>query len=126
MNRSFVRTAKRLEESRARKLLEEEPVWLVIEQEQEPTYLMPAVDLARYLEDSGTQAVESGEIDLSEIPAQRYRLASVHSRATLQEAMERLEGSGAEAIYVEQSTVPGIKRILGILTRSRIESAYRL
>ena len=27
-------------------------------------------------------------------------------------------------IYVEQATVPGIKRIYGILTRGRIESAY--
>jgi len=126
MNRSFARVAEKLGKTRARELLEEEPTWLVIEREREPIYLMPAVDLAGHLEEAEVREIELGENELSEIPAQRYRLAAIHFQATLQEAMERLEESGAEAIYVEQSTVPGIKRILGILTRSRIESAYRL
>jgi len=85
---------------------------------------MPAVDLARYLEESGEDVTDS--IELSEIPAQRYQMASIHLQATLQETMDKLEQSGAEAIYVEQPTSPGSRRIRGILTRSHIESAYRL
>ncbi len=121
MHRSFVRISETLEREKARALLADAPIWLVIDGDQGPKYLMPAVDLARYLEESEAQRIE-----LSEIPAQRYRLVAIHHQATLQEAMERLQQSGAEAIYVEQSTVPGITRIQGILTRSRIESAYRL
>jgi len=121
MERSLIRTGVQLERSRAVELLADEPAWLVIDGDDGPTFLMPAVDLARHLEENDEQ-----QLDLAEIPAHRYQLAPIHSRATLQEALERLEQSGAEAIYVQQSTVPGIRRIQGILTRDRIESAYRL
>lgn len=121
MNRRFKRSGPRLSVAEAKALLEDEPDWLVIDGDERPDLLMPAVDLARYLEDS-----ESESLVLTEIPAQRYQLAPIHHQATLQEAMERLNKAGAEAIYVEQSTVPGLKRVYGILTRGRIESAYRL
>ena len=82
---------------------------------------MPAVDLARYLEESEVET-----IDLSKIPAQRYQMASIYLQATLQEAMDKLEKSAAEAIYVEQPTSPDARRIRGVLTRKQIESPYRL
>jgi len=121
MSRNFARTAGSLEREQALSLLKDEPDWIIIESDKETKYLMPAVDLARYLEDS-----EAETIDLSKIPAQRYQMAAIYIQATLQEAMDILEKSGAEAIYVEQPTSPDSRRIRGILTRSQIESAYRL
>jgi len=124
MRRNFVRTSGSLERIQALSLLKNEPDWLVIDIEHEAKYLMPAVDLARYVEESGEN--ETDKIELLEIPAQRYQLAAIHLQATLQESMDELEQSGAEAIYVEQPTSPGSRRIRGILTRRHIESAYRL
>ncbi len=121
MRRNFARTRGNLSRAEAILLLKDEPGWLVIENEQAARYLMPAVDLARYMEESDTD-----EIELEQIPAQRYQLTAIHLQATLQEAMDKLEQSGAEAIYVEQPTSPGASRIRGILTRGHIESAYRL
>ena len=64
-------------------------------------------------------------LDLMEIPGRRLQLAPVQLQATLQEALQQLEQSGAEALYVERMTAPGIKPIFGILTREQVESAYR-
>jgi len=121
MRRSFARTGETLQRDQALALLQDEPDWLVVESAQESKYLMPAVDLARYVEESETDTIE-----LSQIPAQRFRLTAIHLQATLQEAMDKLQQTGAEAIYVEQPTSPGSRRIRGILTRSQIESAYGL
>jgi len=121
MSRSFAHTSGSLEREQALSLLKDEPDWLLIEDDQEAKYLMPAVDLARYVEESEVETIE-----LSKIPARRYQMAAIHIQATLQEAMDKLEKSGAEAIYVEQPTSPGSRRIRGVLTRNQIESAYRL
>jgi CIC family chloride channel protein len=123
MNRRFVRSPKSLSREEALALLTDKPDWLVLDGKDGPDVLMPAVDLARHLEDTDS---DDQAVNLGEIPAQRYRLTPIHDRATLQEAFERLETQGAEAVYVEHATVPGVMRIHGILTRGRIESAYRL
>ena len=120
MERSFHRLDRHTEREQADKLLSQEPEWLLITEQGKPTFLMPALDLARHL-----QETEEALVDLIEIPARRYQIASIHLQATLQEALERLEQSGAEAIYVEHMTVPGINHIYGILTREQIESTYR-
>ncbi len=123
MNKRFVRSRFLLSAGQAKELLEDNPDWLVLDGDNGPEYLMPAVDLARHLEQG---VPEEQEVSLRDIPGQRYRLTSIHDRATLQEAFERLQQEGAEAVFVEQATVPGLLRIQGILTRGRIESAYRL
>ena len=47
------------------------------------------------------------ELDLMEIPGRRLQLAPVQLQATLQEALQQLDRSGAEALYVERMTAPG-------------------
>lgn len=121
MNRQFVRLKATITKEEAGKALSGSPDWLVIDGKKGPQYLMPAVDLASYLDETAED-----EIALLDIPAQRYHLTSIHHQANLQEASEHLEKTGAEAVYIVQSAVPGIQRIQGILTRGRIESAYRL
>jgi H+/Cl- antiporter ClcA len=124
MNRRFVRLKAEVTPEEAQRVLAEEPDWVVIDEENGPALLMPAVDLARFLEDRAK--ADGPPLSLLQIPAERLQLTAIPHQATLQEAMDRLRETGAEAMYVEQATVPGIRRIYGILTRGRVESAYRV
>ena len=130
MQSRFKRLPRHVDRARAEQALAEEPEWLLLDEGAEPRMMMPAVDLARHLQESVTEEgrMEEGgvnEIDLMKIPAQRLQVAPIHLQATLQEAREALEKSGAEALYVERMTAPGIRRIYGVLTRDTIASAYR-
>ncbi|WP_245831947.1 chloride channel protein [Solemya velesiana gill symbiont] len=121
MGKSFERPDSVVERSDAETLLEKGPEWLLVQGEEGPVALMPALDLARFLQEN--QEVQ--EIDLMAIPARRDEVAPVHIQATLQEAMELLESRGVQSLYVERTTAPGIQRIYGVLTREQVESAYR-
>lgn len=123
MRRSFARPERRISRDKAESLLRDEPEWLLIQGEGQPVSLMPALDLLRYLK-SEAGAV-ANELDLLEIPGRRVDVAPIYLQATLQEALEQLN-QGAEALYVERMTAPGIRRIYGVLTREQLESAYKL
>jgi CIC family chloride channel protein len=122
MTRSFVRQGRHLDPEGARQLLAEKPEWVLVDDGEGPVALVPAVDLARE-----TQSVEdrSGVLDLLEMPAHRLQVADIDLQATLQQALERLDETGADALYVQRTTAPAIKRIYGVLTRAQVESSYR-
>ncbi len=122
MHKRFARSERMISSAKAEQLLSEEPEWLLVGTPPD-LVLMAAVDLVRYLQQRPPPA--GGEIDLLGIPAQRRDVAAVHLQATLQEALEVLDREGAEALYVQRMTAPGIHRIYGILTREGVESAYR-
>jgi hypothetical protein len=124
MDRRFERVAQHLSLERCDAALEREPEWLLIDIDGRPQLMMPAVELAKYLE-TGHLIPEGGTVDLRQIPAERYEVAAVHLQATLQEALERLDRGEAEALYVERTTAPGIRRIYGVLTRRMVERTYR-
>ena len=122
MNRDFVRHAPQVRRDEAEHLLGGDgPEWILVDQDDQPTYLMPGIAVATYL----AQSPDEEEIDLLAIPAERLELAPVHLEATLKEALDILESRSAEALYVQRPVAPGINRIYGVLTRARIESAYR-
>jgi H+/Cl- antiporter ClcA len=125
MDERFVRAASRITRRRAAELLEAGPVWVLVDAPDRPKQLMPAADLARYLEGAAGGDAPDTAIDLLEIPAQRLEAAPVHLRETLQQALERLEAGEGEVLYVERVTAPGIRRVYGVLTRQAVESAYR-
>ena len=89
--------------------------------------LMPAVELAKFIETPGIDAREKGEedIDLLSIPAERYDIEAIDLQANLQEAWMAFEKGSAEALLVRRMTAPGIYRIYGILTRDTVERSYR-
>ncbi len=97
------------------------PDWIIVDQNGEPAYLIPGIEIAHYL----SREKDVAEIDLLEMPADRLELAFVHLQATLQEALDILNSRGAEALCVQRTIAPGINHIYGVLTRGRIESAYR-
>ncbi|MFL1466471.1 chloride channel protein [Marinobacter sp. DUT-3] len=130
MDRSILRTERHLSMDEARKILKSEPKWLVVEGSSGPTALLPAVDLARYIEDAGKLAEEKEAklpetIDLMEIPANRRDVAPVQYQATLEEALDVFDSTNAEALYVQRHVAPMIQRVYGIVLKSDIESYYQ-
>ncbi len=125
MDRDFISLAETINANEARTALESKPRWIII-RNQELKILMHAADLARTLQELQTQDIdEATDIELLKIPAQRFELASIHMQASLQEALEILNNSPAEALYVQRPNAPGIEHIYGILTRQKIESSYQ-
>lgn len=121
MKRNFLRCSSLLTRDSAAHILEQAPEWILIDdKDTDSLALMPGVDLARNIEEGN-----GDELDLLEIPARRYQLTSISMLASLQEAMEKLQESGAEALYVERVDRHRAVTIQGILTREQIESAYR-
>jgi len=123
MNRQFAQTLPLIRRTEARQMLAHAPEWIVIRDGETHLVLMPAVDLMRHLQDTET---EEEPINLLEIPAQRFELAPLRMQASLQEALEILDESSAEALYIEWFDQQHYWRIQGILTREQIESAYRI
>jgi len=130
MDKSILRIERHLTTEEARKALKAEPKWLVVEGSNGPTSLLPAVDLARYLEDhdevtADKDAEQPKSIDLMDIPANRRDIAPVQYQATLEEALQEFETTSAEALYVQRHVAPMIQRIYGVVLKSDIESYYQ-
>ncbi|SFR51425.1 chloride channel protein, CIC family [Marinobacter gudaonensis] len=130
MDRSILRTERHLSVEEARKVLKSEPKWLVVEGSNGPTALLPAVDLARYLEDTEKLVTEKEmeaptDIDLMDIPANRRDVAPVQYQATLEEALNEFDATNAEALYVQRAVAPMIQRVYGVVLKSDIESYYQ-
>ena len=127
MERSFVRLDARLTRESVDEVLGHNPTYLVIDSEGEQL-LMPAADLARYLEAERGGPGEDAEpapIDLLAIPGERLHLEPIAVQANLQEAWNLFEQTSAEALIVDRVTAPGIKRVYGIVTREILERSYR-
>lgn len=122
MNTKFVHQFAELSRDKAETVIAKNPDWIIVNRGERPAYLTAGIALARYL----SEHPEADSIDLLEIPAERLELAPIHLQATLQEALERLDTTGAQALYVQRLLAPGIDHIYGVLTRSRIETAYRV
>ena len=68
---------------------------------------------------------EEPTVDLVKIPGERRRLASVHLRASLQEAWDTLREQEVEALVVERPTHKSQITVYGVLTREAVDGAYR-
>ncbi len=121
MERELAVLPRELNRERAESELAAQPHWLLMREEEGITTLMVAADLARFL----TENPDTDNIDLREIPAQRYSSVAVNLQANLQQALEILDKRGVEALHVVQPAAPGIERVLGVLTRHKLEASYR-
>ncbi len=128
MERSIVRSDPQLRWKEAQEILHQAPKWIVINGPERPVAVMPGAELARYMEETEAKPefdAETEAIDLIKIPAQRKDLASLHIQATLEESLQRFNEKGVEALYIERTTAPMIKPIIGIVLRADIESFYQ-
>jgi H+/Cl- antiporter ClcA len=122
MDKSFVHGSRLASRKAAELMLKNSPAWVLVSDQDGPTALLPAADLALFLEDHAEQE----EIDLLEIPAKRRDLSHADVLASLKDALELLNESGKGALYVTGTRGRGSDLVYGVLTRDEIERSYRL
>jgi hypothetical protein len=103
----------------AKQALENNPSWIVIEQENTKVLLL-AADLALAVNEEAET-----ELDLLSIPASRKSLTKVSVNHSLDLAT-LLAKSEAEALYVTRRISPIEEKNVGILTKESIEAQYQL
>ncbi len=121
MTRRIAVLPRRVSAADADGALAAQPLWILVRESGEADVLLAAVDLVR----ARKEAPDEETYDLIDLPGERLHTATVDMGATLQEAHDRLTDTGAEALCVISQTVPGIPRVLGVLTPEDIESSYR-
>jgi CIC family chloride channel protein len=104
----------------AKQALENNPLWIVIEQENTKVLLL-AADLALAVNEEAET-----ELELLSIPASRKSLTKVSVNHSLDAAAALLAKSEAEALYVTRRISPVEEDIVGILTKESIEAQYQL
>lgn len=102
------------------RVLENSPRWILVLGNRGPAALLPAMDLAR----QRMEAPEQGNLDLLEVPADRLQVAPVALQATLQEALEAMNTSGAEALFIVRPAAYDGTPAYGIITRADIDKSY--
>jgi len=128
MERNLVRSDPIVSWQESQQLLQNSPKWIIINGEEKPLAALPGAELARHLEELESKpdfVADQQQIDLIRIPAQRKDLASLHVQATLEEALQRFSSEGVDALYVERTSAPMIKPIIGVITRADINGFYQ-
>lgn len=130
MERSMQSVPRQLSGDQVAQVLAAKPKWLLIEGSNAPVALMLTADLVRFQEERAAEEGADGEqpppaFDLLEIPAKRRDVAPVPYRATLEEALNILESTQAEALYVRQLFSYGSEHSMGIILRADIDSYYQ-
>jgi len=97
------------------------PSWVLVLGTHGPEALLPAMDLARQT----MEHPDADEFDLLEAPAGRLQVAPIPLQATLQEALDAMDATGAEALYVARPPTSGAADTYGIVTRADIDRNYR-
>ncbi|MCH8506217.1 MAG: chloride channel protein [Ectothiorhodospiraceae bacterium] len=103
-------------------LLSPDPRWLLIREPPsgEPQAILAVGDLLQFLE----LHPAADEVDLMGIPARRLQPAPIELQASLREALDALEQSDAEALYVSHEPAPGFQRYYGIVLRQDVENQH--
>jgi len=102
----------------AQQIISRQTMWVVVNNDDKITSLFPAINLNNFLE---RDLVASDElINLDRIPAQRFAVHSINLRATLHEALQKMNSDDIEVLCVFDH----MGSLLGILTRTQIEHYY--
>ena len=123
LNKAFVESPATIPRTAAEQLIQTKPLWIVIKQDEQPTHLLLAADLARYLGEEDTTQEEA--VTLSSIPAERMEITTIYQQATLQEALDRMKEKSVKALAVYSNHAARKHKILGIITQQTVESHYR-
>ena len=123
MIRSFSRVSPLLPIEEAKSLVAERPYWLLVDGEKGPAFILRTEDLEQFLKSDESDGAQ--QVNLAEIPATRKDVTSVLLRATLSEALDTLNATGVQALYVNRITAPMLDSPVGIITRQDIESFYQ-
>jgi len=128
MDRGIQQQQRLISSSKARELLLSEPRWILLKDEDKSrNFLLPATDLARFLNELDEQGEPQEEvtIDLLAIPAKRLDTASTTIIATLQEAYEQMQRKQCQALFICGAHGANKHRVYGVITREHIERSYQ-
>ncbi|WP_346838761.1 chloride channel protein [Microbulbifer sp. SAOS-129_SWC] len=137
MERRFVVSARRVGETAAGRLIEQHPQWILIDLPDEPApQVLRAADLASFLQrrrEARSEAAEEGQeaqppedIDLLKLPGERHQPAPLNWRSTLLEAQQKLEKTGADALYINRGYGGALdNNAAGIILPQDIDNFYR-
>lgn len=73
---------------------------------------------------SGKKEPAQIDIDLLDIPGQRFAATGLNQRANLYEARQALKKTNSDVVYIERPGISRRTRILGIITREMIDNYY--
>lgn len=121
VNRAFVHAPRLIDDAMAEKLLHSQPLWIVVDDGENPDVLLLAADLARFLSSDS----EHTDIDLLQIPAHREDTTNIGQQATLQQALDTMNDKGVDNLCVLRHMARGKSDIIGVITRQAVESHYR-
>ncbi len=119
MQRKVIELPQHLERPALEAKLVSSPAWLLVRHVQSRPSIVLAADVVRYLREHPDQ---HQTIDLDLIAATRLETAPISIKATLFNAMRKMEREGLDALYV---IPPFGDDILGIITRRDIRRSYR-
>ncbi len=121
MDRRIVELARVTSEADVNRALADHPMWILVREQGIQEFLLAAVDLLRaHKEFPGRES-----FDLLELPGERLQTSSIDTRATLEQAYNRIHETGGKALYVVNQSVRGLSRVSGVLTLEQIENSYR-
>ncbi len=125
MSRSFERVTSKITRIDAAKIIEGKPVWLLVDAGNStpgnrPEFILRTFDLIEFMKTD-----KQINIDLEQIPATRKDVSAILLQATLKEALDLLNDSGVQALYVNRISAPMIDSVVGIVTREYIEFYYQ-
>jgi len=137
MDRNILQQPRQVSRLQAQELLKLEPRWLLLvdDDDHRKTSLLPAMDLARHLNEleqqldsdsSDIEVKQAQDIDLLRIPAKYLDTAAITIVATLQEAHEKMQSEQCTVLYITGAHGASKKRIYGVITREHIEKCYRV
>lgn len=99
--------------------------WILLTEDERVAAAIPWVALEKFMKDLRAGKELSEELDLFEIQGAHLTFDTVRIHATLAEAIERMERSGAQVVLVTGSDNPLPGNVFGVLTRDRIEAGVR-
>ncbi|MCV6588830.1 MAG: chloride channel protein [Marinobacterium sp.] len=114
MTKDFIQSTKQVRYDDACNLTRQ-PERLLIDFEGNPV-LLSRRDLKQWLK----RHPEIEMVDLCEVPARRDELADISSRATLKEALDRMNDRSVNTLYVQDNE----QKIIGLLGREQLEAYY--
>lgn len=128
MDRNIQQQSRYISTKQADAIIKQEPRWILLAgEDMNKASLLPATDLARYLNEMDQQqrANDNFEIDLKSIPAKYIDTAKITIVATLQDAYERMQVEQCAALFISGAHGASKKRIYGVITREHIERSYQ-
>lgn len=129
MERNIIQQQRMVSRYEAEQLLRTEPRWILLNDDSDlrKNSLLPATDLARYLNELDERQADQEEkkLDLLRIPAKRLDTAAITIVATLQEAYEKMESEQCDLLFIQGAHGGNKLRIYGVITREHIEKSYR-